>query len=287
MGQQEQRSRSIKEKTASSKKKNRFKQIGRVIVLSAQALCRNALSITRTLACYRSRKRSSKPEKEEALLEPKEVMFSDMCFIHTYPLKTKKGQFLSLKKISSSFPPKSMKGIEKLKGSSKETPLAKKVISAIEKNQSRLDTLRELLSPQKNHSETEKDKEKHVHRASSSSHRKAKSRILNILDSYSEPSVSDAYQAREDTSEEEPYEYEKKKKAKKSTSSDPPSKSSKKQKKHSHKKRTSSSTLSRPRPSHSSSSSTSKKTKAYEVIDSDELSSAAFGISKSQKRLGL
>ncbi|KAI5188577.1 hypothetical protein NECID01_0190 [Nematocida sp. AWRm77] len=286
MGQQEQKqkSRSTKEKPSlsppSRKKKNRFKQIGNIIVLGTRALCRKVLRGVSVLACYRSRKISSKSEKEEETLHmPKEVMFSDMCFIHTYPLKQKKGRFLSLKKISNSFPPKSMKGIEKLKGSSKETPLARKVISAIEKNQSRLDTLREILSSRKKPSEKEKEMGVFRPSSSSSSHRKSKSHILNILDSYSEPSVSDAYQAREDTSEEEAY--ERKKKSKRST----PDTSSKSSKKRSCSKHSSSSSLSRSESSHAASA--SKKKRAYQTIDSDELSSAAFDINKSQKRLGL
>ncbi|KAI5181009.1 hypothetical protein NEOKW01_1250 [Nematocida sp. AWRm80] len=133
----------------------------------------------------RKEKRALKKETSLSTIEPvkevpipvKSVTFSNIVSIHEYTTRIKRKTPFSLKPITDSFPPASMEIAERLKGSSKETPLARKILSRIPVKKSSVDKAREILIPREKHRIQFKERNK--------------SRILSILDGYSDGSMTD------------------------------------------------------------------------------------------------
>ncbi|OAG31611.1 hypothetical protein NEDG_00086 [Nematocida displodere] len=140
--------------------------------------CRAFTAMLRRRREARAQRRQAREADESATEDEKKVSFSWEATIHMYPSKKKKRHALSLKRLSSSLPPKHAEAAMRLKGSSKETPLSRKILKTIEKKKSSLEALKDLLFSRKDESFEEP--------------KRSKSKVMSILDGYSEASHSDA-----------------------------------------------------------------------------------------------
>ncbi|KAH9386367.1 uncharacterized protein NEMAJ01_1263 [Nematocida major] len=95
------------------------------------------------------------------------VTFSDTVTVHMYAVRGQSKQKITLKKATKSLPPVCLDMANKIKGSSRETPLSRKVLETLEKRVEELEEVRRLLKT-----------------SGSLPEKRQKSRIINILGSY-------------------------------------------------------------------------------------------------------
>lgn len=260
--------RGSKDKTVKDppkQKTNRLKRLGRTVSLRTKLLYRRFVEGVRLYVCLKHPYRPpAAPEEPKATVDERGVLFSDVCYIHTYPAKRNKQPSLSLKKVSDSFPPRNLAAIAKIAGTAKETPLAKKVIQAIEKKQALVNSLKEVLHPQPKEPDAQP----------SPVLKKPKSHILDILDGYSEASISDVYLPHQESSDELPAPPPKSKSKRKSKS---------KSKSKSRSKSKPQPTLPQPTSPQSAKPTPRDQPRPSRVIDSDDLTSASFNLERSSR----
>lgn len=135
------------------------------------------------------------------VLPERHVVFSDTLNIYTYKRNKHFSPSLTLRGIADSFPPKKMECAERLRISSKKTALSERVLQALDRKREKIMALKEILK---------KEKPKMF------APKRNKSKVLSILDGYSEASVSDAlYQFSPKDSKDSNYSEEEKRRSKK------------------------------------------------------------------------
>jgi len=163
-----------------ARKRSKLEQMCFALCKAANRLYKKISKIPKALSCAVPKPQVEQSAEKTVNRAPKKVIFSSSQTLYTYPNKKSRCILFSIRKISDSYPPRNIENAMRLKGSSKETPLAKKVLANLEKRAQALHALKEILQPDK-----KKPKQK--------PQKAPKSKILSILDGYSEASVSDAY----------------------------------------------------------------------------------------------
>lgn len=137
----------------------------------------------------KQKEKAGEAAEELNLQSEKRVSFSPFASVYMYPAwPARHRRRLSLMQYANSLPPKKKDGAERLKGSSKETPLAKRVLERMEHKQTELDELKGVLFAKKK-------------MAMEYTRPRSRSRILSILDGYSDATQSDVVSSEQPAKE--------------------------------------------------------------------------------------
>ncbi|KAI5171748.1 hypothetical protein NEFER03_1053 [Nematocida sp. LUAm3] len=172
-----------KKKTLRSAPKKIIKSIKRVIFFPFTKVS-SYIKKKRAKALEKKKKKKEQVEKEApktpSPLEQleKRVTFSPLVYIHTYRTRKKEIIPVSLKKICDSLPPHTLEGAIRLQSSKKKTALSEKILDNIDKRAEVVELFKSLVLKKHRPRKIEK---------------RPRSKILNILDGYSEASASDSH----------------------------------------------------------------------------------------------
>ncbi|KAI5159150.1 hypothetical protein NEAUS03_0063 [Nematocida ausubeli] len=124
------------------------------------------------------KRKKKKVEKEETECTSdyieKRVTFSDQIFVHTYTCQSSEKHKITLRSITKSLPPVNLEMANKIKGTSRETPLASKILQRLDKKVESLENVRNLLRKKAIFDE-----------------KRSKSKIINILGRYAHSESSE------------------------------------------------------------------------------------------------
>lgn len=129
-------------KDVNSKKERQKAVRKKVFRALTRVICFPFLLAKKIIRLKKKKKEVEREEEEEYI---KEVTFSDTITIHTYVPKKNASQKITLKKITQSLPPASLEMANRIKGSSRETPLVKKILEKIDTKTQELEEIRKLL----------------------------------------------------------------------------------------------------------------------------------------------
>ncbi|EIJ88756.1 hypothetical protein NEPAR06_1254 [Nematocida parisii] len=161
-----------KKKESNKLKKNRGKKIK---LFLKKCVFFPYLLAKRILKSKKKKVKIEETEEYSSDLNEKRVTFSDQVTVHTYVSKENLDHKITLSSITKSLPPVNLAMANKIKGTSRETPLVSKLLENLDKKVETLDALRAILAPKK---------KKHEKRS--------KNKIINILGGYASTDISES-----------------------------------------------------------------------------------------------
>lgn len=162
------------------KKDKTLKKVFRTIV---RIICLPCRAIAKEISKRKKKAAEKKAAAQESEFEcsseyEKKVTFSETVTVHTYVPKRAQKIKISLKSLTNSHPPANLEIAKKVKGSSRETPLARKILEHLDQKVEDFEQIKKILKIRKK-----------------STDKKPKSKIISILGKYT--ALSDSSDSQE------------------------------------------------------------------------------------------